>query len=393
MATRPPAPGTDAARANAAPREAARAEAVPRDAARAEAVPRDSREPIAEGMRRLGIDRRTLLRWSAYMAGVLALPAIPFGARIAHALETQPRLPVLWLNGQDCTGDLEALLRASNPTPSQLILDRLSLDYVETLMAPAGQAAEARIADTVARYPGRYVVVVEGSIPTAQGGMYCCVGGRTFAQILTDAAKGALAVLAAGSCAADGGLPKAAGGVTGAASVATVLADTGATILRFPGCPINGDNLTAALVQYLTLGAWPETDASGLPLFAYGSRIHPRCERLPYFRAGQYARSWGDAGHQAGWCLRYLGCQGQRTSGNCPTVKFNSATSWPVSAGAPCLGCTRAGWFDHLSDAFVWTPPAVAGAPPAVADTPPTVADAPPALAARAADRPIGGRS
>lgn len=291
------------------------------------------------------------------MAGVLALPAMPYGIRIAAAMETQPRLPVLWLSGQGCTGDVESFLRASDPTPSQLVMDKLSLDYAETLMAAAGEAAEARIADTITRYAGQYVVVVEGSIPTAENGMCCCIGGRSFTQILSDAAAGALAVIAVGSCAADGGLAKAAGGVTAAVGVSAALDGTGKKIIRFPGCPINPDNVVAALVQYMTLGAWPETDPTGLPLFAYGARIHANCERLPFLRAGQVVREWGDAGHQAGWCLRYVGCQGPRTNGNCSTVKFNSATSWDVGSGSPCFSCTSDGFWDQLDTAFAWTPP------------------------------------
>lgn len=322
------------------------------------AAPPRRGEPIAVTARRHGIDRRSLLRWSAGIAGVLALPAIPFAQRIAEALETSPRLPVLWLNGQDCMGDSEALLRASQPTPSQLILDQLSLDYTELLMAPSGAAAEGQLAKTIKERAGEYVLIVEGSIPTADGGVYCCVAGRSFQDIVKEAAAGALAVLAVGSCAADGGLPLATGGATGAASVSTVLSGAGKKIIRFPGCPMNIENLTAALTQYTTLGTWPETDSTGLPLFAYGARIHRSCEWLPFFRANQFVETWGDAGHQAGWCLRQVGCQGPQTSANCPTKKFNSATSWPVAAGAPCLGCTRATFWSQLSNAFTWKPPA-----------------------------------
>jgi hydrogenase small subunit len=318
-----------------------------------------------ERMARAGIDRRTLLRWGACIAGTLALPLDPFAQRIAEAAQVAPRLPVLWLNGQDCTGDIEGLLRTGDPTPSELLLDRLSLDYTELLMAPAGTAAEGALARTVKEYAGKYVVVVEGSIPTAAKGMYCCVGGRTFVDILTEAASGAVAVIAAGTCAVYGGLPAATGGVTGASSVTTVLSGTKAKIINFPGCPLNGENLTAALVQYATLGTWPETDSTGLPLFAYGTRIHPRCERLPFFRAGKFVRTWGDAGHQAGWCLRNVGCQGPQTSANCATARFNAETSWPVASGAPCLGCTRSTFWSQLSNAFTWTPPATTAAPPA----------------------------
>ena len=325
-------------------------------------------ESIAATAARHGIDRRTLLRWSVGIAGVLALPAIPFAQHIAGALETQGRLPVLWLTGQDCTGDSEALLRATQPTPSQLILDQLSLDYSELLMAASGGAAEDQLAKTIASYSGRYVVVVEGSIPTAENGAFCCIGGRSFADIVKQAATDALAVIAVGSCAADGGLPMATGGVTGAASVSTVLDGMGKTIIRFPGCPMNIENLTATLVQYITLKTWPDTDATGLPLFAYGARIHRTCERLPFYRAGQFVQTWGDAGHQAGWCLRHVGCQGPMTYANCSTAKFNSATSWPVASGAPCLGCAQPTFWTSLANSFTWDP----AAPPPPPTTSPT---------------------
>ena len=114
--------------------------------------------------------------------------------------------------------------------------------------------------------------MVEGSIPTAASGVYCCVGGRSFVDTVKQAAAGALAVIAVGSCAADGGLSMATGGVTGAASVSTVLSGMGKTIINFPGCPMNIENLTATLTQYLTLGTWPAVDSTGRPTFAYGTR-------------------------------------------------------------------------------------------------------------------------
>ncbi len=350
--------------------------------------------PIAVEMRRNGIDRRRLLRWSAYMAGVLALPMVPYGARIAEAMETQTRLPILWLRGQNCDGNIEALLRASEPTPSELILDRLSLEYVELLMAASGASAHDQLAESIAKYFGGYVLVVEGSIPMADGGAYCCAGGQPFDRLVREAAAGALAVIAAGSCAADGGLPAAAGGVTGAVSLGALLgypapgagASNGAggpsngaggagssaptaKFMAFPGCPMNVENITAAIVQYLTLGEWPETDAAGLPLFAYGARIHPSCERLPFLREGKVALEWGDEGHRSGWCLRRIGCQGPSTSGNCSTVKFNGGTSWPVSSGSPCIGCTTPGFWNHLSSVVSWSPPSATPPEPNPAPT------------------------
>lgn len=313
-------------------------------------------ETIGSALRRSGIDRRALLRWSATVAGTLALPVVPFAARIAEALDTKPRVPVLWLAGQGCSGDAEGLLRASRPTPSELILDHLSIDYSELLMAAAGEAAEGRLADTMSKYAGQYVLVVEGAIPTAQNGAYCCVGGRSFADIVRSTASKALAVIAVGSCATYGGLPAAKGGMTGATSVAKLLGTSGPKILAFPGCPMNVENLTAAIVQYLTLGAWPDTDADGLPLFAYGASIHDSCIRLPYFKDKKFAKTWGDEGHRAGWCLRHVGCQGPATMSNCPVAWWNDGASYPIYAGAPCLGCTNDGFFDQLDAAFDWSP-------------------------------------
>ncbi len=312
-------------------------------------------EPIAVHMRRAGVDRRTLLRWSVYRAGVLALPVIPYAAKIADAVETQPRLPVLWLNGQDCTGDVEGFLRASQPTPSDLLLNRLSLDYAELLMAGSGTAAEAALSATVSGYAGKYIVVVEGSIPTAANGVYCCVGGKSFAQTLKQVAASALGVIAVGTCATNGGLPAAAGGSTGASSVKSVLGSTSVPVVNLPGCPMNVENLTATIVNYVALGQFPPTDGSGRPLFAYGRQVHQDCDRRDHFNAGEYAREVGDAGYKAGWCLRYVGCQGPSTYANCPVKKFDAGTSWPVGSGAPCMGCTTGGFWDQLDKVFAWT--------------------------------------
>ncbi|HEU5155902.1 MAG TPA: hydrogenase small subunit [Streptosporangiaceae bacterium] len=311
---------------------------------------------VAALLERDGVGRRSFLQWCGFIAGVLALPADPFGERIAHALTTQPRLPVLWLNGQDCNGNIEGFLRASDPTPSELVLDRLSIDYVELLMAPSGTAAENQRADTIARFAGRYVLVVEGSVPTAGDGAFCCIGGKAFTQVVEEAAGDALAVIGVGSCAFDGGLPAARGGVTGAVGIREFLSGSGKTIITLPGCPMNVDNLTATLVHYLTFGTWPELDELGRPEFAYGSCVHELCDRRRHYRAGRFVLEWGDEGHQQGWCLLKMGCLGPGTPANCPTARFNSGTSWPVASGAPCLGCTRPKFWDNLSRAFPAAP-------------------------------------
>lgn len=298
---------------------------------------------------RRGVSRRSFLRFCAVTAAVLALPP-RYAHVIARGLQQAIRAPVIWLEGQDCAGNTEALLRAAKPTVAEVLLDTISLDYHETLMAAAGTASEKSLRDSLAQYAGQYLVVVEGSIPLADGGVYCTVGGRAFAEVVREAASRAAAVITVGSCAFDGGLPGAAGGVTGAVGVVSFLKDQGigTPVINLSGCPMNPDNLTATIVQYLSMKSLPATDSLGRPLFAYGDSIHEHCEALPHFRKKEFVQEWGDAGHRAGWCLFQMGCKGPVTQANCPTLKFNAGTSWPVSSGHGCVGCTQPRFWDSM---------------------------------------------
>ncbi|HDK45033.1 MAG TPA: [Ni/Fe] hydrogenase small subunit, partial [Actinobacteria bacterium] len=123
-----------------------------------------------------------------------------------------------------------------------------------------------------------------------------------------------------------------------------------------PGCPANADNITATLVHYLTFGSLPATDSKGRPLFAYGTRIHDACERRAHFDAGQFVLEWGDAGHKKGWCLYKMGCKGPSTFHNCPIIRWNEATSWPVGAGHGCVGCSEPDFWDTMTDFYARLP-------------------------------------
>lgn len=301
---------------------------------------------LAWALRERGVSRRAFLKFSSAMAAALALPAA-YGPRIARALESAPRIPVIWLEGQDCAGNTEAFLRASHPTVADLVLDTLSVDYHETIMAAAGSAAERSREETMRAFPNGYIAVVEGSIPIAEEGVYCTVAGRAFRDTVVEVCGNALATIAVGSCAFDGGLPAAAGGPTGAVGVTAIA--RGATVINLPGCPVNVQNLTATIVHYLTFNAFPATDGARRPLFAYGQLIHDQCERRAHFEAGRFVTAWGDEGHRAGWCLYKMGCKGPETYANCPTARFNDGTSWPVKAGHGCVGCTMPRFWDAMS--------------------------------------------
>jgi hydrogenase small subunit len=293
-----------------------------------------------------GITRRDFLKFSAAMSAALSLPAA-YAPRIAAAVASAPRIPVIWLEGQDCAGNTEAFLRASHPTVAQLVLDTLSVEYHETIMTASGTAAEGARLAAMEQYPGGYIAVVEGSVPMADGGIYCTIGGRAFSEIVREVCSGALATIAVGSCAFDGGLPAAAGGFTGA--VGTAQAVPGTRVINLPGCPMNVQNMTATIVHFLTFGEWPATDTLGRPLFAYGQLIHDQCERRAHFERGEFVLGWGDAAARKGWCLYKMGCKGPETFANCPTARFNDGTSWPVKAGHGCVGCTMPRFWDQMT--------------------------------------------
>lgn len=293
-----------------------------------------------------GITRRRFLGFCAAMAATLALPDryIP---RIAAVLETVRRPALVWLEFQDCAGNTESFLRASKPTVAEIALDVLSVNYHETIMAPAGRAAEKSLMDTVRNEKGKYLVVVEGSIPTKDGGVYCTIGGRTALDIAREVCGNGLATIAVGACAWDGGWPAAAPNPTGAVGVQVAV--PGIRLINLPGCPMNVQNLTAVVVHYLTFGELPVTDPQGRPLFAYSARIHDNCERRGHYDAGRFVEEWGDEGHRKGWCLYKMGCKGPQTNMNCPAIGWNDGTSWPVAAGHGCIGCAAPRFWDAMS--------------------------------------------
>ena len=64
----------------------------------------DTGETLGAALERWGVSRRGFLKFCGLMAATLALPASEAQV-IAEALESAPRLPVIWLEFQDCTGD------------------------------------------------------------------------------------------------------------------------------------------------------------------------------------------------------------------------------------------------------------------------------------------------
>ncbi len=303
-------------------------------------------EALGGYLGRRGISRRDFIEFCGQMAAVLGLSSLAV-PRIAEALETIRRPSVIWLQLQECTGCVESVLRTADPTIGDLVLDIISLDFIDTLMAASGTAAEKALDTARTQNAGKYVLVVTGSVPTKENGNYTMIGGRTARQLLEETAKDAAAVIAVGACAHWGSVQAANPNPTGAVGVSEIIKDK--PVLNIAGCPPIADVITATVVHFLTFARLPETDSDGRPLFAYGNRIHDQCPRRPHYDAGQFVRTFDDDGARDGWCLYEMGCKGPATFSPCPIFMWNTRTSWPIGAGHPCLGCTERNFWDTMT--------------------------------------------
>ncbi|MFY9906376.1 MAG: hydrogenase small subunit [Terriglobales bacterium] len=301
---------------------------------------------IAEHLKASGVSRRNFVQLCSMLIATapvgLSLTSKKSVLQVAAAIGKTKRPSVIWLHFQDCTGCTETLLRTSAPDVAHLILDVISLDYHETLMAASGAQAEAALRSAVAENEGKFVLVVEGSIPMKEEGNYMQLGSTPAVKVLRDIAAKSAAVIAIGSCASWGGVPSADPNPTGAVGVDSIITDK--PVVNLPGCPPNPYNLLGVVLEYVTMGKLPALDDQGRPKFAYERVIHENCPRRAHFDAGRFATAFGDEGHRKGWCLYKLGCKGPVTHAACSTRHFNEiADCWPIGAGIPCLGCTEKG--------------------------------------------------
>ncbi len=297
---------------------------------------------LGERLRESGVSRRGFLKFCSATASMMALPPAMVPA-VAASLEKAKRPSVIWLSFQECTGCTESLTRSHSPTVENLIFDYVSLDYHHTLQVAAGRGAEAAREAAMHENEGKYLVVVDGSIPLGNPG-FSTIAGISNLQMLEETVAGAAAVVAVGTCAAFGGLPHAKPNPTGAVSVSDIVKDK--PVVNVSGCPPIPTVITGVLAHFLTFGALPELDDLGRPMVFFGKSIHDRCYRRPFYDKGLFAETFDDEGARKGWCLYRLGCKGPMTYNACATAKWNQGTSWPVESGHGCLGCSEPNFWD-----------------------------------------------
>lgn len=297
---------------------------------------------IQNAMMNKGYSRRDFLMFCGLaaaaagfeMSGVLT---------VVEAFETKARPPVVWLHFQECTCCSESFIRSSHPIVADVIFDTLSLDYTETLLAASGKQAEKCRDDTIKNHKGKYILLVEGSVPMAADGVYCMIGGRSAEQILREAAEGAAAVIAWGNCASNGCVQAAKPNPTNATPIHKII---GKPVINVPGCPPIAEVMTAIVTHVLVFGKVPELDAQGRPKEFYSRRVHDTCYRRPFYDAGMFVESWDDEAARKGYCLYKMGCKGPTTYNACAVTKWNGNLSYPIQSGHGCLGCSEAGFWD-----------------------------------------------
>jgi hydrogenase small subunit len=297
---------------------------------------------VGEALRLHGISRRGFIRFCTATASALALPPW-MGAAMAEQLRQAPRPSVIYLSFQECTGCFESLTRSFAPTIESLIFNVISLDYDDTLMAASGESAEAAMNAAMKSHYGKYVLIVDGSIPTGAGG-----GAQ---DTLRQAAEGAAAIVCVGTCSSFGGIPLADPNPTTAWPVSAIVSNK--PIINVSGCPPMPEVITGTLLQFVTTGRVPDLDAQLRPRAFFGNTIHDRCYRRPFYDEGKFAKSFDDEGARNGWCLYELGCKGPTTYNACATIKWNGGTSFPIESGHGCLGCSEPNFWDKAAESSV----------------------------------------
>jgi len=263
--------------------------------------------------------------------------------------------PVIWLQGAGCSGCSVSVLNTKSPRIEDVLIDEIvpgkhiSMRFQATIMAGSGEKAMNIIPETEKELPGRYILIVEGAIPTLKNGFFCEIGDRSMLDLFLELAADSLAVIALGECASFGGISAAAPNPSGSRSVKEVLDENKIDIplINIPGCPPHPDWFEGTIVELLLKGLDIELDELGRPKQFFSRLIHESCPRRPDFDRGLFAKEFGDRG-----CLYELGCKGPYTSADCPDREFNSGVNWCIKNGSPCHGCVEPEFPDKLSPLY-----------------------------------------
>ncbi len=262
-------------------------------------------------------------------------------------------MPVIWVQAATCSGCSVSVLNSAAPKITDLLLSEvipgrhINLRFQATVMAGSGEPV-VEVLDAAAKGdPGTYVLVVEGSIPTKDGGVYGTLGEAPMVDRVIPLAENAAAVIGLGTCASFGGIFAADPNPGGCVSVGDLLRERGidTPLINVPGCPPHPDWFVGTVATILVGGLEAvKVDELGRPVRFFGQLIHENCPRRAYFDEGKFAKHLSDEG-----CLYELGCKGTITHADCPLRRWNNGTNWVIGSGAPCNGCVEPEFPDLIS--------------------------------------------
>ena len=124
----------------------------------------------------MSLSRREFLELMGCTATVAVMPGLiragvpePVKQAIAEEL-ARTRLPVIWIQGQSCAGCSVSTLNAVHPYIAEVLTETISLQFHPKVMGATGDKAVEVLERAIEEQSGNFVLAVEGSIATGDGG-------------------------------------------------------------------------------------------------------------------------------------------------------------------------------------------------------------------------------
>jgi len=252
-----------------------------------------------------------------------------------------------WLQCGGCGGDTMSFLNSNAPDLVELF-DTLGIRLLwhPSLSTLSPAEHDELLESLVQGEQALDILVVEGAIirGPASTGMFDTRGGRPKKDLAAALANQARLVVAAGTCAAFGGigtgtytqatglqfLKKQPGGLLGE----DFRSQAGLPVINLAGCPCHPE-VMAGTLSALMAGQKLELDEFNRPLDWYGMTVHQGCTRNEYHE--YRVEEWDFA--QRGCLFFHMGCHGPLVDGPCNKLLWNGRSS-KTRAGVPCFGCT-----------------------------------------------------
>jgi hydrogenase small subunit len=291
-------------------------------------------------------------------------------------VEPHEEIDILWLTaGLSCDGDTIAMTGATQPSIEDLVLGAIPWIPKVRLHNPFlsfenGDEFVRRFHDAAEGKLGPFILVVEGSIPDETNkpeGYWASFGADAASgqPITTNTwidrlAPQAWAVLAAGTCAAYGGIHAMQGNPTGCMGLPDYLgwswtSKAGIPIVCLPGCPVQPDNLTQTLLEllYMAAGRGPmiALDEALRPKSLFSQTVHEGCDRGGYYEQAEFGEEYGSR-----QCIVKLGCWGPVVQCNVGQRGWMAGIGGCPNVGGICIGCTMPGFPDKFMP-FMDQPP------------------------------------